>query len=223
MNWAEIRRLFISTCGQAPAATAEAYRHLTEGLSTISARLDLEEAESIDYGVATVASTDYVNLPSDLYHIIHVFELSSGQELEPEPGGIRGRANYLAQTTGMPSEGPPRWYARSGQKLYLRPTPDAATYTIKVRGKAQMTELTEADLGSDPVLPQQYHMAIMWAAAISFLQTHPKILKELGGTEFVASLERQLNDRLANQELPKDRERFDKRGRMYLRGFRYRR
>ncbi len=226
MNWAEIRQVYASTCGQSPAAMADSLLHLSEANRTVSARLNVQDSETVQNEQATVASQDYVNLPSGLLHVIHVYEKVSGNEIIPEEGGIRGRAQHLAATTGMPPEGAPQYYAISNGRLYLRPTPDSTSYTVVIRGKAQPSDITEADLGDEPSLPAHYHMAVAWEAARSFLLTHPTVAKEQSGEgmNILQSLESQIEMRLRQTDiLPKDRERFDNRSRVRLRGFRFRR
>ena len=220
MNWAQIRQLYLSACGQAQTAANEANMHLSEGQRTVSARMPLQETESIQDEQATVASQDWVPLPETLFHVLHVYEKVNGNEILPEEGGMRGRARFLAPTTGKPAEGgPPTNYAISNGKMYLRPTPESTSYTIVIRGKEALGEITDANMGDSPTLPEHYHMAIGLAAAQNYLAFHPESLKEMAEGTLV-NLERQLTDRLKAQELPKERERFDKRGRIRLPGFR---
>jgi hypothetical protein len=220
MNWAEVRKLYLSSVGSSQAAGNEALLHLSEGQRTVSARLPLQETESEPVEIATTESQDYVDLPSDLYHVFNVYEKESGNPIIPEEGGMRGRDQYLEAGTGMPAEGgPPNYYSISGGRLYLRPTPESDDFTIVVRGKTALSDISESEYGDSPTLPEQYHTAIALAAALSFLTTHPDAVKEVG-QESIQYIRMQLEDRLKLQDLPKDRERFDNRARIRLRGFR---
>lgn len=224
MNWAQIRQLYLGMVGSPQSAGgAESIIHLSEGQRTIAARMPLQETESVETEITTTASQDYVDLPANLFHVNHVYEKVSGQEIIPEEGGMRGRAQYLAPVTGMPPEGgAPNRYAISNNKIYLRPTPDSTDFTIVVRGREALADISESEMGDSPALPEHYHMAVALAAGISFLTTHPKALADLdggtGGT--VERLRAQLEDKLKGQDLPKERERFDNRARVRLRGFR---
>lgn len=228
MNWAQIRQLYLGMVGAAQSAGgAESLIHLSEAQRTVSARLPLQETESIEYEQATVASQDYLSLPSNLFHVLHVYEKETGSEIIPEEGGMRGRARFLAPETGMPSEGgPPTNYAIANGRIYLRPTPDSVDFTVVIRGKVALADISDSEMADSPTLPEHYHMAVALAAGISFLTTHPGVLMDLdrekkdGQQSSLDLLRLQLEDRLKQQDLPKDRERFDRRGRVHMRGFR---
>lgn len=221
MDWKTIKDLAMSMCGNPQSVGgAEIYVHLTEGQRRVSSRLKLASTESIDHEVATTASQDYVDEPAGLHSVIHVFEKESGQEIIPEEHGIRGRARYFDSETGMPPEGgPPERYVRSNGKIYLRPTPDSADYTIVIRGKESLGAIDETMLASESVIPAEYHYSIATATAISFLRAHPLVLNELPDGH-VDSLETSFKQGIQLPELPKDNERFDQRGRVRMRGFR---
>ena len=219
MTWAQIRDLYQKAVGNTASAANEWNLHLTEGYRRIAAKVDARELEKTDPGIATVASTDTITLPSDLFSVYQVDDVTSGVRLSPEPSGMRGRSQYLVSTTGMPATGRPIYWEVLGTKMFLRPTPDGV-YTIRIRYKFQPPDLTVADLGSRPVTGEHYDMAIVWAAAASYLSVHPDANQpDPQGRTPLGAMQAQIDKKLQEQAVPRDLERMDQTGRMLVRGF----
>lgn len=227
MKWHQIRDLFISSTKGATAASSEALLHLNEGYRELCAKLDVQELED-EIQLNYSAGDDSQPLTSQIFHIRHVDDLTNGKALEPEPAGMRGRSRFIEATTGKPPQGTPNYYVPSQGRLFLRPTADG-DFVVRVRAKVHPSEITDASWGAEPTLPAQYHMTIAHAAAKSFLVSHPDVAASLNasggeGYNAIADLRNAIEIKIkAELPLPKERERFDQRGRMYLPGFRLRR
>lgn len=219
MNWAEIRKLFLRSVGETTGAAEEWSIHVTEGYRRTCSRLNVRELETtVDKD--TSDGIDYILLPTDVYHVIEVVNLTSGWPLVPEEAGVRSRSRYFEADESKPAEGEPTNYVLTGEKMFLRPTPDD-TYTLRLRYRIQVPQVGMADMASEPIIPEQYHMAIVHASALSYLRTHLDADQVDPGAQSPSMrAEQAFQAALVEPDLPKDRERFDQRGRMYLKGFR---
>lgn len=130
---------------------------------------------------------------------------------------MRGRERYLAQDTGMPAEGVPTWYAITADKIYLRATPDGV-YDLNVRFKIQPTAISDSDLASSPLTPSQWDTAIIAGAAASFMTLHPDNDQSYGDNNAPRSalLQAMADRTIQETPLPKAKELFDQRSRMFL-------
>lgn len=218
MKWAQIRDLYLGTVGSSPAGGSEAFLHLSEAKRQVYARLEVQEIEETDIETLTVAGQDYVEKPSDLEWILTLVNVQTGEKLQAEPTGMRGRMLYCEPGTGKPAEALPQWWVVSNNRIWLRPTPDEA-YPIKILGKRHAVEVTRDDLNNEPEIPADYHMALVFAAAASFLRLHPDVSKALSDGYVKTDLETQLENILTNKKLPKEEEAHDKRDRFFLRNF----
>jgi hypothetical protein len=117
----------------------------------------LEDSETLSL-VQTTAGLDYVVIPSTMNQVDEVQKASEPPLLMMSwPEFQSRRSGYLENlATGSPS------YASIYQRqIYLAPTPDAV-YTLKIRGKGALTELS-ADTDT-PTLRSDFHRVILeWA------------------------------------------------------------
>lgn len=220
-TWATLRDLYAKTIGQTQASMNEALVHLTEGYREVAARCEVRELENTGTNVSTVAGTDYVSLPTSpaVFVLLQVDDTTSGTRLWPEPSGMRGRSQYLEATTGVPAQGKPMYYEMTGTRLYLRPTPDAV-YVLRLRYKIQPADLVAGDMTGRPATPDHLDMAIVFAAAISYLLTHPDANQpDDQGRKRSDQLIEAFNRKMQEPAIPKDRERFDQGARMAAKGF----
>lgn len=220
MNWAQIRQLYLSSCGpNAEVAGVEWDLHLNEGYRRVCSRVDMRELETTDTSVTTEDGLDYVPLPSDVFSVIQVDNVTSGFALQIEPAGMRGRSQYLDANSGKPPEALPQYWETSAQRLYLRPTPDDV-YRLRIRYKVAPATVSQSTLDESPVLPEHLHMAVAWAAAVSFYSSHPDLNTErTSGLTRAVEYQQLFDKALQDPYVPKDRERMDLRGRAAIPGF----
>lgn len=224
MNWAQIIDLYNTACGKATGAAQEWEIHVNEGYRALCARMNLQELDQ-EFLLETVPGLDYVPLPVNVFHVISIVNLDTADKLTPEVNGMRGRMNFLDPAgTGMPIQGRnPTTYAISGGRVYLRDTPSIAV-SLKILARARPEAVRDTDMDSRPLTGEHLDMAIVHAAARSFYSVHQDA--DMGGDGggpkpsdvAAANFERMLQE----PDLPKDRERHDQEGRVYLRGFRMR-
>ncbi len=178
MTWAQIRQHYIQGVGDAHAGAAEAYTHLSAAYRRVASdpRLDVPELAAIDDPVTVSAGADYVEmsvLTTPAYAVLNVANKTDGRPINPEPGGMIGRARYLEPGTGKPHSGSVTHYQRDGSRLYVRNTPSEDTVLI-VRLRRQVPDISAADLNSNPLTPAQYEWAIVWYAIGNYLSVHPQ-------------------------------------------------
>jgi hypothetical protein len=223
MTWNEIRKLYLSTTGNSPGAVEEAWVHLTNAYRKVACEHALQALEVANDTIPTVSGVDTIALPANMFHILHVENQTDGFAMWPEESGMRGRARFLAAGTGMPPLASPTHYTISDGLMYLRGTPDDV-YTIARSYKIMPAALTEADGALNPLTQEQFDYPIAIHAAVLYFGIHPEA-NRMGGDG--APL---MSDALSQTAamygsgipLPKDRERFDQRGRMWLAGYNFR-
>lgn len=220
MNWAQIRQLYLSSCNSVEASGVEWEIHLNEGYRRVCSRVDMRELETTDESVNSTDGQDFVALPSNVFSVIQVDNITTGRALQIEPAGMRGRSQYLDVNSGKPPEAEPMYWEPSAQRLYLRPTPDSA-YQLRIRYKVAPETVDQARLDESPQLPEHLHVAIAYAAAVSCYAAHPEANTERQTTGMTRSVEYQqlLDKMLQDPFTPKDRERMDLRGRAVIPGF----
>jgi hypothetical protein len=178
MTWAQIRKRYISACGDTAAAREEAWDHLTEGGRAVAndpALAELPELMGIDESVVITADTDNALISAidlNVFAIQNVLNKTEGFPVNPEPGGMIGRQRYLG-TDGLPPSGSVTHYVRDGVRLYVRQTPTVNT-TLMVRVRRAVVTLTDSDLNLSPITPSQYDEAIILSAAANYYLAHPK-------------------------------------------------
>lgn len=216
MKWAEAKALYISACGGPSGAAAEAQIHLAEGVRWICSHTDFQEQDSQDTEKFTVAGQDYVDLPADVNNIITVVNLTTGKKLDAEPNGLRGRSLYWEEATGKPAQAEPNFWVRANDRLYLRGTPDDI-YILRIVYKEDPAIPEDDSMEAEIPVPDDYHMAVIYHAAISFLALHPE-----ASTSTPNALQTliAMRDSALQVMEPKAIERFDRRDRFYLRSFR---
>lgn len=180
-TWGQLRDLYLSAIGDNAAGREERWTHLTKGFRqvTVDPDVDIPELAAIDESLVIAAGADYAEMSGldfTVFALLNVFNKTDGVPLNPEPGGMEGRARYL-DTTGKPPSGAVTHYMRDGTKLYVRNTPSVET-TLSVRARRQITALTDADISSTPLTPPQYDHAIVYFAVGSFYALHPKMSGE---------------------------------------------
>lgn len=219
MNWAQIIDMYDKACGKASGAAQEWPIHVNEGYKALCARMNLEELDK-RIGLETISGVDYVPMPADIFHVISVANITTGDKLDPEINGMRGRMQFFDPAgTGLPVSGIPTNYAISGGRLYLRDTPNAI-YQLELLGRARPDVVRDTDLDQRPVTPEHLDMAIVFAAARSFFSVHADSdVAAADGTRPSAKADANFNRAIQEPDLPKDRERFDQVGRVYLKGF----
>jgi hypothetical protein len=171
LSWQQIRDYYRLAAGNATAAMAEEYVHLSAAYQWACDQLDLNELLA-KTTVGCQIGVDYVTTPPDAFSVYSVTDVTQQYRLDPEPAGMRGRTRYLLNN-GMPAPGLPRYYALQGKRIYLRDTPNAADI-LTVYYKKQPSAITSSDLSTSPdLLPQQYHWPLVWYAAANYYMLHP--------------------------------------------------
>ena len=171
LTWGQIRKYYLSGCGETPAAVNEAFDHLTEGLRRVCSSVEIPQIYATkDYSVASGA--DSVTLDSDCHHVSTVFNKTKGIPCHEEPDGMGGRNRLLAATTGKPYAGDVTHWWRDGAKLLVRGTAPETTI-LTVRYMLQVPQVTEADINGRPITPEHYDFAIVHGAVTSYLAVHP--------------------------------------------------
>ena len=209
-----IRQLYMSACGQANSAGAEALVHLTEGIRQVTAKLDVQETEETDVQVPIQLDEDFVEMPPELESITTITNVNTGEKLTAEPQGMRGRSAFMEPDTGKPARGEPQFWVVSNRRIYFRGRADD-NYILQVLGRRKGVALTNDLMDTEPILPEQYHMAIVHAAAISFLTLHPDVASAIG-SDVLPKLQQGLDIVLSDKPTPKERESNDRRDRFYI-------
>ena len=220
MNWGQVRDAYVTATGGASSAMSEAILHLNEGHRRIRKVLNLSETISNEEGQSTTAGVDFIAYPPDLVYVVSLVNIETGQQLVKEPDGMRGRARYFEPGTAKPAQGPPFWFCSANRRVYLRPTPDKV-YPLQVIGKFKAPSFTVDAIEQEPPIPEDYHMAIALAAAVSYLTMHPDANKQLDETHTVLqALKSQLAELTQEALTPEQFENFAKVGR-YAMPFRF--
>jgi hypothetical protein len=217
MIWSEILKLYLNAVGDAPAAYTERWLHLNTSYRKVASNLDVDQLEEDVSVLTTTAGVDYVTLPTDVFHVLSCHNTTNGYPVQPEPSGMRGRERYYAALTGMPDSGQPLFYATTNGKLYLRNTPDAV-YSLNLRYKIQPPSVSDTDLASSPLTPSEWDFSVIAGAAANFMLIHPDADQSYGDGQAPRSilLKQAADSGMAEIPLPKDKERADQRGRMYI-------
>jgi hypothetical protein len=174
MTWAQIRQLYLQVCGDADAVKKEAYVHLSEANRHIGLLIDLPELNTRDQ-VTVQSGNDFVFVESlsPMFALLDMTNITDGVPMYPEVGGMTGRRRYLT-TTGKPLTGPVTHYQRDGNRIWLRGTANVAT-TVEIRLQKHLDDLGDSDLNDSPIVPPQYHMAVVYAAAEKYFLLHPMV------------------------------------------------
>ena len=225
LTWQDLGKLYLDSVGDTAAAQREKWLHLTEGYRRVASQLDIPELTQPDARVTIAADPgggflDYVELDCDLYGIRSVFNVTDGRPVDLEDGDARGRDRYLG-TDARPPEGAVVKALRVGNRIYVRDRPSVST-TLKIMFKVQVPDLDDSYLTKHPLVPAQYHYAILNEAIASYFTLHPE--KNEGGFRSYAPTRehrQQAQMILGASEDPKAIEDRAKRGRFRLRGMRF--
>lgn len=172
-TWAQLRDYTLGVCGRTTEAVAEIYDHLTAANRKLCSLLDVEELYQDDARATLPDDSDFLELDAEVYSIYTIVNLTTGQKLSPEEGGMRGRARYLEAGTGKPPRGPITHYARAGGRLYLRGTSEGEQ-TLKLQYKVNPPDVTPAYLAFHPLTPPHLDWALVWFAAANYFSAHPE-------------------------------------------------
>lgn len=220
MKWSEAASHYLEGCGNSPAAASEKFLHLKQGIQYVTSRVELQELDNPDTEKFTVPGQDYVDLPPDFVNLITVVNVTTGYKLRGEPNGFRGRMSFVEPETGMPPEGEPTHWVTANNRLYLRDTPDEI-YTLKIVAKSVDHFPTQETYNVEIPIDPQFHLAVVYAAIVSFLTIHPKVVSELaqdGGDPLGSA--RAARDEALSTPQPKRAEKADREDRFYLRSYR---
>jgi hypothetical protein len=117
-----------------------------------------DACEMTDTSTATVASTTTVAIPSTMYHITHVKDITNDLVLE-QKDITWYEENY---NDDDPVESAPAYFINYGEQLILYPTPDDA-YDLRIRGRKYPVALSANS--DEPVYPEDWHRIIVLRAA----------------------------------------------------------
>lgn len=211
MTVGEINELFLKTCGNSQDAAIEAWLHLNFAHRKICAMLELPELHVPDATVLTVANQDYVDSDADLYSIDWIVDSSTGRKMDPEPGGMRGRARYIETGEVRPPTGALQFYQRKGNRIYLRDVPSSAVKLL-ISYRFHPPQLDDDERSNHLVTPHQYDMATVKMAASNFFELHPPILPDQSLDSLRArNLKESAMSDLGEQRSPDGEENLDRR------------
>lgn len=171
MTWREIRQQAINACGQTSEAGAEFPALATAAVRELYAVIDVPELEK-ENRLTVRKGHDRVAFPADVFGIHHVFNLTTGERVEPEEEGVRGRSKFLEETTGQPPEGSVHRYVRSGANLLVRDRADEDT-SLQLAYKIIPPAVTDGVLDAQPLAPAQYDWPTIWMIASVYYSLHP--------------------------------------------------
>ena len=155
MTLRQIREHTINACGQTSEATAEFFDLCTGAIRELYAVIEVPELEVENQRRTVAVGKDRIPFTEDVFAIHHIFNVTTGERVEPEEDGMRGRSRYLEETTGQPPSGTVYRYVRSGKNILLRDKADVAT-TLMLSYKLLPKDLTSADLDNPLPAPGQY-------------------------------------------------------------------
>ncbi len=166
--------MYLQVSGDPDDAKQEANTHLSEANRHIGLLIDLPELNSRDQ-VTVQTGNDFVFVESlsPMFALLDMTNITDGVPMYPEVGGMTGRRRYIT-TTGKPLAGPVTHYQRDGNRIWLRGTANAPT-TVEVRLQRHLDDIGDNDLNDSPIVPPQYHMAIVYAAAEKYYLLHPLV------------------------------------------------
>ena len=221
-TWAQLRDYTLGVCGRTTEAVGEVYDHLTAGYRRLAALVDVEELYQPDARVTVIDGLDFLELDAEVFAIYTIVNLSTGQKLLPEEGGMRGRARFLEEGTGQPPRGSITHYARAGGRLYLRDTA-GGDQVLKLQYKVNPQDVTPAQLALHPLTPPHLDWALVWFAAANYFSAHPEQEKypgEQGGpTVSAEALETKAMALLAEPKAAKSLENADRKEWVRQRGY----
>ncbi len=179
MTWKQIERLFIKVTGATQDAHDEKWDHLNYAHRELCAHLELPELHVPDAEVTTVHQQDYIDVDDDVYNVDWIVDQSTGRKLNPEPGGMRGRARFIESGETRPPLGSHAFWVRKGSRIWLRDTPQQGAAGAGSEPKLLISfRFHPPVVGKDnwsehPITPNQYDMALLKWAAANFFELHP--------------------------------------------------
>lgn len=184
MTWAQLRMAYLQATGDETAGRQEGWMHLSEGHRDIGLLIDLPEV-NVQEDLTITAGNDFffVASLSPLFAVLDMSNITEGMPMYPEPGGMTGRRRYIT-STGQPATGSVTHYQRDTDRIWVRSTPTVAT-TVRVRLQRHLDDITDSNLNEQPIVPPQYHMAIVYAAAEKYFLLHPKTEGSIVGDKVV--------------------------------------
>lgn len=214
MTWSEIIDVYTAITENQPEAERERFLHINEGKRFVSNQplVTMPELNVPNATVTTTIGQDWVEHDCSAYAIRYIVNQDTGTKLEPERDGMRGRARLLESGSDKPASGAVHHYARDGNRIWLRDTPDSVV-TLTIAFKTQAPEVTAANLDEHPITPEQYDYAIALAAASSYFKAHPPLLPPdmIPDLNRYKAYEQMAIDQIQGQEDPHGMEQRDKR------------
>lgn len=169
-TWGELADLFLDITGHSTYAAREKWQWLTFARREIGARKNVRELFQPQAVQACTAGQDWIEIDTDVYAIISVFDTSSGLPLKREDSWV-DRLRYCG-TSGAPPEGELTHYFPWAKRLYLRATP-SDTRNLNISFRFHPAMLTNADLALHPETPPQFDEALVWLAVSKYDAAHP--------------------------------------------------
>jgi hypothetical protein len=113
--------------------------------------------ERLDTTQSTSVSNAYITIPTGIYNIFTIFDITNANYIEPLPGGWEEyeRRGVLSANAGKPS----RW-TRLNNLVYFEPRPDAV-YALRLFALDEPSLIAP---GTEPVIPEVWHMGIVFRA-----------------------------------------------------------
>lgn len=220
-TWGELRKMFLIGSGEKAHAEQQAWTFLTEGYRMLCNRIEVPELDVPDATVALALGDDSFEMDCDAFTIRSMFNVTDGVPMYREPGGYNGRQRFLEQTTGKPPQGSPEHYVRTGNKIWVRDTADAAK-TLKIHYKIQPPDVAAANINDHPVTPSHYDTAIVQAAIYKFFTTYTQLNKAEEGQPLPSQVAKEAFDAaLAEQVSEVEVETRNEHSTVRIAGFRY--
>ncbi len=177
-TWAEIRKHYLDACGQTTDAQAEFYAHSTAAMRELCSRIEVEELEEMTE-LSVKQGDDRTPFDPEVYAIHYVFNVTTGERVEPEEAGMRGRSRYLEKTTGQPPSGTVHRYVRSGGMLFVRDKADVQT-KLQINFKKVPPDVTAALMAERPITPPHLDWPLVFLSASNYYATHEQMEKAQG-------------------------------------------
>jgi hypothetical protein len=172
-TYENIKHHYMNCCDQATDAGREFFDHATVAGRELASIVKEKELISTNATVVVLADEDFFEWDPDAYSIYSIFNLTTGERLEPEEAGMRGRERYLEQTTGKPPYGVIHRYHPEGHKVWTRDMSDANT-DLQINFKIVPPTIDASWLPKHPIFPPHMDFALVYGAAASFYRSHPK-------------------------------------------------
>ncbi len=170
-TWSDIFRLYMNACEQTTAAATEFLDHATSASRQLATKIDEKELTLPNATIVVKKDIENHDWDEDAYAIISVFNLTSGERVEPDEEGWRGRSRYM-ETTGKPPPGTIHRYHPEGKKLWFRDLPSEDT-TLQITFKIYPPDVSQGTLQNHPVFPPHMDLPLMYMSVADYYALHP--------------------------------------------------